>query len=89
MHLEHFGGGEDRRDRNTDDGRPEMVPGLQEIPWPTPGEDKTPDIPPAERQKIIDDITRQEEEEKERVRQIDEGGPFPPQEQDETPPTYH
>ncbi len=71
MHLEHFGGGEDRRDRSGDT-HPDMGPGVQEIPWPTPSEDKTPDISPAKRQEIIDDMNQEDTEEERRQRRIEE-----------------
>lgn len=70
MKMEHFGG--DRERQNHD--HPEPQPELQIIPA-VPEKDIVPDaekIPPAVRQEIIDDINKQEEEEREREKRIDE-----------------
>lgn len=65
--MEHFG---ERERKQRDYPQPE----LQIIPA-VPEKEIVPDadkIPPAVRQQIIDDITKQEEEEREREKRIDE-----------------
>lgn len=68
--MERFGSERERKQSEY----PEPQPELQIIPT-VPEKEIVPDtdkIPPAVRQQIIDDINKQEEEEREREKRIDE-----------------
>lgn len=58
---------EDPREREL----PEIGPDIQEVP-PTPDTDEKPEISPEERQRIIDQIDEEEQEEREHERAVDE-----------------